>query len=214
MAESELRVFVNQDSPRSAADGVWQGVKGTKRAEVCVVDWLTEMALEGRIYQVQLGTITAPVTGDINVTDAAAEACADAQTGTTIMPIYLNVSVESINGGTLSEAHAKSVGAVSTAGDVFIPLPLYVGGVAANSTARMNDAGGVTVTAELATTTRVHFSSMITAQADFILADHVFVPMPVCAGPACFYLQVAGTTAGPTYFGHFDYVELPTISIS
>jgi hypothetical protein len=171
------------------------------------------MAMEGRGYNLTGGTITAPIPGDIAITDTAAEACTDADTGLTIMPVYLNVSVESLNGGTIPECAAKSVGAVSSAGTVAIALPLLIGGNTAMSTSRMNDAGGVTVTAELATTTRVHFSNRITAQADFPLADHYFLVPPPLKGPACFYLQVAGTTAGPTYFFSYDFIELRSANI-
>lgn len=214
MADTDIQVLVNQDTLRSESEGVWADAKGSKRGEICVIDFLTEMALEGRIYQVRIGTVTTPVTGDILVTDTKAEACADAQTGTTIMPVYFNVCLESFAGGTLPEAAAKSVPTVSTSGAVFVPLPLYIGGNAAMSTARVAVAGGVVLAAEVATTTRVHFINANTAQADRILADHVFTPLPVLVGAACFYVQVSAATAGPVYFGHFDYIELPSTSIT
>ena len=213
MAET-MKVYVNQDSPRAESEGVEINAKGTKRGELCVVDFYTQMALEGRVFQVRAGTVTAPLTGDILVTDTAADMCADAAAGTTIIPVYLNVTLEGLNGGTVPECAAKSVGVVSSAGTAFVPLPLYMGGNAAASTARVAAAGGVTVTAELATTTRRHFANLAAAAADNILADIVFRTPPVLVGAACFYVQVAGTTAGPLYFASFDYIELLTVNIS
>ena len=137
---------------------------------------------------------------------------ADALLGTTIIPIHLNVSLESFAGGPLPEVAAKSVGAVSTAGTAFVPLPLKIGATAATSTARVAAAGGVTVAAELATTTRQHFVNVVTAQADRILADTGFSGI-VLTGPACFYVQVAATTAGPVYFANFNYIEIPTVNV-
>lgn len=208
-----LKVFVNQDSPRSAGEEAEINVKGTKRGELCAADFYTQMALEGRVYSVRAGTITTPLTGDVNITDAAAEMTADAQTGFTIIPVWCNIEVE-VAGGTLPECALKSVGAISTAGTAFIPLPLYLGGAAAATTARVSAAGGCTVTAETVTTTRRHFSNLITAVGDAELC--VWQPRvpPILVGPACFYVQVAATTTGCDYFAAFNYIELPTINVS
>ena len=213
MAET-MKVLVNQDSPRAASEETEINAKGSKRGELAVLDFYTAMALEGRVFQVRAGTITAPLTGDIVITDAAAEMSADAATGTTIIPVYLNCHLESLNGGTLPEIAAKSVGAISTAGTAFVPLPLYMGGNAAVSTARVTAAGGVTVTAEAATTTRRHYAALSATVGDILLAAIQFQVPPVLVGPACFYVQVAGVTAGPLYFAHFDYIELLTVNVS
>lgn len=203
----DLRVYV--DALKS-----WVSGKGSKRGELYIVDFFTRAVLEQRGFQVRIGTITAPVTGDIDITDAAAEACADAQTGMTIIPTSVNVDVESFAGGTLPTAAAKSVGAISTAGAVFVSLPLFIGGASAVTTARVAVAGGVTVTAELATTTRVHLTNTIAAVGNQVpLVDKEFRVPPVLKGPACFYLQVAAVTAGPVYFAHFDYLEFATADI-
>ena len=189
-------------------------VRLTTMADQVVVRFYQAMVLDGRGYQVRAGTITAPLTGDVAITDTAAEMAADAAAGTTIIPVYLNASVESLNGGTLPEIAAKSVATVSSAGTAFVPLPLKSDGSAAVSTARVQAAGSVTVTAELATTTLRHFANVIAVAADSLLADHEFMPAPVLVGARSFYVQVAGATAGPLYFAHFDYLELPTLLVN
>jgi len=208
-----LTGIVEQDSVQAGAEGREIRCKANKMGNLIVQDFYTQMAIEGRIYQVKAGTITAPITGDIEITDTAAEMCADAAAGYTIIPVYLNVSCE-VKGTALPECAAKSVGAVSTVGTAFVPLPLYIGGVAAGTTARAMTAGGVTVAAEVATTTRVHWTTVLTAIADWQLATKRFRVPPVLPGPACFYVQVAAGTAGPTYFAHFDYIELPTTAVA
>jgi len=179
--------------------------------EQVVMDWLTKAVLDGMVYQVRAGTITAPLTGDVAITDTAAEMAADAASGTTIIPIRFGLSIESLNGGTLPEFALKSVATVSSAGTAFIPLPLRSDGPAAVSTARVQAAGSVTVTAELATTTLRHGAGVIatvgTGLAGF---QQNLMPAPVLVGPRCFYVQVAGATAGPLYFADFDYVEAST----
>ena len=93
------------------------------------------MVQEGRVYQVRAGTLTTPIVGDVLITDSAAEMCADAVAGTTIIPVAMNISVR-LGTGIAHEYAAKSVATVSSAGTAFVPLNLKVGGSAATSTAR------------------------------------------------------------------------------
>lgn len=181
--------------------------KGSVRGEGYVIDFYTQMCLAQRAYQVRAGTITTHLTGDVEVTDTAAEMCADAPEGTTILPCYVNVHIEAL-GGTLPIITAKSVAGASSSGTAFTPLPLYIGGGPCDATARVQAAGSVTVPAELATTTRRHYSATL-ATADMIFE---WIPMlvPVLNGKACFYVQIAATTTGPDYYGHFDFLELTT----
>lgn len=189
------------------------GARMTTMGELVAVDFVTASILDGRGYQVRAGTITTPLTGDVEITDTAAEMCVDAASGTTIIPIHLNVDVESVNGGTLPTVAAKSVATASSAGTAFVPLLLKSNGSAAVSTARVQAAGAVTVTAELATTTLRHYDQTVAAVGNFKLADYEFLTRPILVGARCFYVQVAGSTAGPTYFASFDFLEFPTLLI-
>ncbi len=217
----ELRVQVNQDSPRAVADGNFTAAKGTKRGELCVIDFYTQMALEGRGYQLRIGTVTTGVTGKASViTDAAAEGCVDCTAGLTIIPCEVWITYDT-GVGDDQECAIKSVATVSSAGSAFVPLPLLIGGSAAASTARQDDEGGVTVTAEVDTTTlqHLHVSSEF-AQAlgtDSPPANPIIwqpIAPPVLPGPRCFYIQLAADTTAPDYFLHADYLELLTAQIS
>lgn len=179
-----------------------------------VMDFYTYMALSGAGYIVRAGTISAPVVGDVVITDTAAEMSADALSGTTIIPVYCNISYN-LAAATLFEAAGKSVGAVSSAGTAFIPLPLRSNGSAAVSTARVSAAGGVTVTAELATTTPRHFSWSHPIAAGAWPTTYDWTPRtpPVLVGPRCFYIQIGADTTGPSYFASFDYLECPTATL-
>ncbi len=218
---ADTRVFVQQDSLNAAAEGSYTAWKGNKLGYGVVMDFYTQMALEGRVFQVRAGTITVPIAGDIALTDAAAEMCADAASGTTIMPVSLAVTLEVLGGDALEMA-AKSVATVSSAGAAFVPLNLKSDGVAATSTARAATAGGVTVTVELATTTLRHWESHAEFVSDSgaevlnVTNPALWEPRtpPVLVGPRCFYVQIASATAGPFYMAHFDYIELPTANIS
>lgn len=208
---AEIRYYVAQDSLEAAGEGTWVAAKANKMGFPIVMDFYTQMALEGRVYQVRAGTVTTHLTGDVEVSDTKAEMAADPPLGRTILPVYLNVHVEAL-GGTVPIIAAKSVATCSTAGAAFVPLPLYRGGVACTSTARVAAAGGVTVTAELATTTLRHYSATL-ATADMIYEWEPRTP-PIVNGAGCFYVQVAAAATGPNYYANFDFIELPTTNIS
>jgi hypothetical protein len=37
---------------------------------------------------------------------------------------------------------------------------------------------------------------------------------PILVGPRCYYVQIAATGTGPSYFASIDYIELPTVNVS
>lgn len=224
---SQLFAYVNDDTLQAAADGTAVGLQATTRGELRVVDFFTHMALQGRCYQIKAGTIATGVAMDSVVTDAAAEGSVDALSGTTIIPVDFSLSANSIATATTVKARIKAVGVVSSAGTAFVPLPLLQGGTAATSTARVANNGGVTVTAELATTTRAlfHWDSLDTqtpttdtnsaAMPSASVAAAAWRPrLPyVGKGAACVYVQLAATTAFPLYFFTLDYIEIPSINL-
>ncbi len=184
-----------------------------------IVDWYTYMALCGAAYQVRAGTITTPLIGSVAITDTQAELAIDAATAVnTVIPVYANISMRLMT-GTLHEYALKSVATVSSAGAAFIPLPLRSNMPACLTTARVA-AHAVTVTAELATTTLRHWSySNPAAGATGALptSGHglEWIPRvpPVLVGPRCFYLQMAATGTGPSYYASVDFIEALTASL-
>ena len=104
-----------------------------------------------------------------------------------------------------------------TAGTVFTPLNLYIGGIQPRSTARVAAAGAVSVAEELATTTTRHWSYSnpiaVAAGSEMTGFDWQPIDPPALVGPSCFYVQIAATTTGPDYYASFDFVELPTAAI-
>ena len=188
------------------------GARLTTLADQVVTSFIQAQILDGRGFQVRAGTITAPLTADVLITDTAAEMCVDAASGTTLIPFSLQIDIEAL-GGTLPQITAKSVATVSSAGTAFVPLPLKSDSSAAVSTARVAAAGGVTVTAELVTTTLLHYARTLAVAAD---APAEWNPLysPVLVGARCFYVQVGSVTTGSTYFGTLSYIEGPTLLYS
>ncbi len=210
-------IHVNQKVDQSLnayGNGALVYPKYNRNAEACVIGWYEQMLREGRCYQLRAGTISVPLVGDVVLTDAKAEMALDAGSGVTCFVTAVNISVN-LGAGTLHEYAVKSVATASTGGDVFVPLPLYLDGTTAKpacrATARVDAAGGVTVTAELATTTRRHWSGgspVAIAAGDPCNFDFEPRTPILIQNDACCYVQIAATGTGPSYFASLDFIEM------
>ena len=223
MADNNYKVA--QDTVESAGEGTWVAGKASKMGFQIVTDFYMQMAIEQRAFQVRAGTIATGLASDSTLTDTAAQMCVDAASGLTIIPASFGWAMLDVATGTNLQVAIKSVGAASSAGTAFVPLPLYQGGAAANATARAATDGGVTVAAETTTTTRRLFeyvalqtqsATVLTVGAQVAQAAISWVPrVPyIGVGVACVYVQSASTTAFTLHYGHLDYVELPTTAVS
>lgn len=206
---------------RPAADGAFGYGMSSRLGQQVVVDFYTAAVMLGKGFNIRHGTISVPEVGDVLITDAKAEACVAAAAGTTVIPVNTNVSFN-LAAATLFEAAGKSAAvATMSGGTAFIPLPLRTLGVdggtagAAASTAMVGSAGGVTVAAELATTTRRHWSwsQPIAAGAWPTWYDWQPRTPPVLVGAAEYYVQVAGDTTGPSYFLSLEFLEFQSSDI-
>lgn len=217
--------FVIERTPRGGPvlDGLYGKASLNGKGDAVVMDWMTHAIMMGCGYQVRAGTITTPLVGDVVITDTAAEMCVDAASGYTIVPMSMNVSVR-LGTGTLHEYAVKSVATASSAGTAFTPLPMrtkhpITGGTAtpAVTTARVQAAGAVTVTAELATTTLRHWSwsnpVAVGAGNDAVIPPWEPLRPPFLDGAWCLYVQVAATTTGPSYYANLDYLEFVSANI-
>lgn len=213
-----INLFVNQDSIRAASEEVDIPAKGTKRGELCVIDFYTEMALEGRVYQIHFGIDGAWQTGDQPIASTAAEVALDPTSGVVCLPISLLWAFQTAT-GTLSEVRMAVVTTASSGGDAYVPQPLFTGGNACRSTARADEVGGVTVTAEANATAKLLYDNVtpivVAANATPRLGDHwkPVAPCVVNSGYCC-YIQVAGTTTAPEYCLSLDFIELPLVNVS
>ncbi len=184
-----------------------------------VMDWRTKVILDGVAYQVKLGNLSAPVTGDgSGITNVAAELAADAASGTTIIPLSGWVSRHDITGDA-SEVSINSVATASTNGTAFTPLPLRSDGPASVTTARAQATGAVTVTADVITTTATHYNAHgeeggtpATDTTQPLPNSYLWEPLapPVLVGSHCLYIAVAIMT----YFAALNYAEFDSDTVS
>ncbi len=177
-----------------------------------VMDFYLKSMLDGHAYQTRSGTITTPLVGAVAIGDTAAEYCIDPPAGYTALPVCQIISIR-LGTGTLHEYATKSVAGASSAGTAYVPLPLLHTGAAAVTTARVQATGNVTVAAEVATTTRRHWSFSQPIAAGAYVAACYWEPRtpPAIRSSAgalkCLYTQIAATGTGPSYYANLDFVE-------
>lgn len=187
------------------------------------MDFYMKSALDAKSFQVRAGTITTPLVGDVVITDTAAEYCVDPAVGFTWLPVYNNITIR-LSTGTLHEYAIKGVAGASSAGTAFTLLSLAVPAVTASgASARVQAAGAVTVTAELATTTRRYWEWSNPAAGftgalpgDWHQEWNPRIPPRIsttAATAGCIYVQVAATTTGPSYYAHMDGLLFPTAAL-
>ena len=221
MGDVNLQLLVGQDTPRSETEGNQAYFKGSKRGEACIIDFYTEMMMEGRGFQVRAGTITTPLVGDVAITDTAAELAVNAVQGLALIVVFFNLSIR-LGTGTLHEYALKSIdgAAVVGTGAAFVPLPVMMetAAVSSQATAFVGAAGAVTVLAELATNTRRLWSASnpLAVGAGHSPSSYNYSPRSphTIANNAHVYAQIAATTTGPSYYASLDYIELKWVNIS
>ena len=206
MAEDIARVSLGPRGLTATADAqLWVQPSGA----TVMMDFLTAAILDGHGFQIRDGVLTTPVVADIEVTTLAAEMSADSTAGHVLIAARYNFNAEALNGGTLPQASVKMTATAATAGTAFTPLPLLTGGRAAATTARVNDAGGVTVVDDAATTTRLLYASTIAAVGNFPV-DVSLLGRGIVNGAGNIYVAVGSVTAGVQYFHALDYLEFST----
>ena len=173
-----------------------------------VMDFLTKAILDGHGYQVRLGVLTTPVVGDIEVTTVAAEMAANSAANLVLIPTHFTFDMEAIV-GTLVQASVKMTATAATGGTAFTPLPMLIGGRAASSTALANDAGGVAVVDDAATTTRLLYASHQAAMGNFDVNINL-LGRGVVSGVGDIYVAVGSVGTGSDYFSELTYLEYTT----
>lgn len=176
-----------------------------------VLDFLTHSILNAHGFQLRLGALSTPVTGDVEVTTIAAEMSADSTAGHVLIPVHFTFDLEAL-GGTLPQASVKMTATASTAGTAFVPLPLLTGGRAASTTARAAAAGGVTVVDDATTTTRLLYASHQTAMGD-LECDVDLWGRGAVNGAGNIYVAVGSVSTGSTYFTRLDYLEFTSAQL-
>lgn len=92
--------IVRQNSYGDYSEGQERPARINRRGELVVVDFWTQMILDGRTFQMQIGTEDAPVASTATIDDQLVWMVADNPAGYTMIPSYLLIAVQDWTTGT------------------------------------------------------------------------------------------------------------------
>lgn len=204
---------------RSSADQ-YRALAGTADGAAYTVDWFTALALEGRMYGLNVGTLSTPVAGHVGIDDDQPEAVLDVPSGTTIIPVSIDLYLED-SAGTDTEVvfltSQANVGAgtsteLSTIRNLRADAPLT-----SSCTAYRSYTGNGTATSAGFEFYRSGYP-FADATTDPVKKFHWSAKesgiVPVIVGDGALVLYWAGTTTAPSGFAQIVYVEVPSTSIT
>lgn len=95
-----MTVRVNQGAYNITSDNNAADARANRRGELVVVDFWTQLVLDGRVFHIQLGTEDAPINSTAGIDDETVWALADNAIGTTMLPAFAQVSLSGLGAAT------------------------------------------------------------------------------------------------------------------
>jgi len=215
---------VMQKSVLGYGNGASPAFRQSKRGELVGVDFLTQLSLDGRLYNAVMGTASTPVDFAKTAYDAdQPQFVVDVPTGVTILPLNLLVMFET-QAGTINEIIVGVAATLAGSGTSTAVVPqtlcthdaalatgcsvrsLYTG----NSTDMTTAGNGYAIIGRYGNAfadTKERWQSIWTWSA---LKDG---NMPKLKGPACFVVHIAAGTTAPTGYLTFTWAEFSSDEI-
>jgi len=201
-------------------DGIAKAIRGLRDGTLSIADFKLVMAMEGRLFEANTGSGASPATFATSFSQLQPSFNLDVPAGTSVIPLpphlYLQTSagtlnsvkaasVNNYNGGAGTSA-AMTIGPVSTRTDRQVAsackaLQLYSGSMAAlpaNSTQIELWHSGYPF-ADATGNPIKEFYPQIDCW-----------PWPVLVGPAALQVYVFATTAAPTGYAQYSWIEVPS----
>lgn len=193
-----------------------RALSGTPDGAAYTADWVSRLAMEGRVYNVSVGSATTPATFKTGYTALQPELVIDIPSGTTIIPISIRVMLED-SAGTDTEIVALTSTTVVGAGTSTAVTPK------STRTDSPNGASGVSAyslySGNGTTTPTIHNEFW---RAGYAFADTTVGPLKlyeydvrnavqqIIVGAGALVIYVGATTTAPAGYIKVTYIELPS----
>lgn len=200
----------------------------SKRKELIVIDFWTQLMMEGRMFHMQIGTESAPVATTTTIADTLVWMLADGQAGTTYLPAYADVWVQTF-GNTAETLEAmfeidRGKARYSSGGTAYVPENLRSDRPRTSTVAKAYVGTDITAAAKTAVPGSIEVSrkaycettpSATNEPSDFLgnlVALYDCHRNPPCAvvGVGSMLVHFGSGTADCTGYGVLDWAELPT----
>lgn len=186
------------------------GAAGTRDGVLYTADWELSKAMEGKVFQAQVGTLTTPTTFRIGIDLDQPELVIDVPEGTTIIPVSIDVYLEDA-GGTDTEVVAAANPALCGAGTSTLGTIL-----AKRINGSFASACKMYYTYSADCTDPASYDEFWRGGNAFVQAaavqnrfawNRAVSPPPVIVGPASLVLWIDGTTTAPAGYVKVCWVE-------
>ena len=228
--------IVRQASYGNYSEGQERAVRSNRRGELVVVDFYTQMVLDGRTFAVNIGAEDDAINSTAAIDDQTVWALTDIAVGNTIIPVQAQASIATWTTSSLvnfmleadmGKVRFSAVGG----GGAFTPLNLRGDSPRASAgSSYVNLTTGAGVTAAAKSTVggvdgsiEFHKYSIEDNWGDTgdtipesglnWRAKDVGAP-PVIVGPGSFVFHLGATTADVTAYGYYVFIELPSESVT
>jgi len=216
----------------TAADGEEvAGFAVSKRQELIVVDFYTQLVLEGRMYHMQIGTEDAPVDSTTSVDDQLAWAMIDTTAGTTTIPTYIDVWVCTV-GNTSATLQAmvevdRAKNRYVSGGTAYVPENMRTDRPRASTVTKAYVGTDVTIAAKTAVPGSMEIAravywettpSATNEPCDFVMnIPRLYSikdrPPVAIVGVGSLILHLGAGTADSPCYGVMEWGELPTTAV-
>ena len=221
-----MRALAFQNNMLSSPDGLPNFVRANRRMELITPDWMTQLAMEGRVFELSNPTHgTAVAMGGTAYSDTAAAFSIDVPTGTTIVPLEVQLR----QGGTVAGGVITALLTVdnkarySSGGTALTPKNIRTDITTASLTTAYS--GGSALTIVASQLQRTFWASLLspdvtpTADVAFPAVDSrvdwsakMYTP-PVLVGPASLVIYTFAGTTQPSWFYHITWAEMPSLNV-
>lgn len=213
-----LRVVRTPQRDTSDASGNYGDVRANRIGDLYVVEYMEDLAAQGRIFSANMGTVTTPLTFLVTAANRP-DAWIRVPSGTTILPIKANVVLESA-AGTVTEIDVRiaqnDIGnGTSSAADVAPRTHRTDALLPSNCTARQLATGDTTAETNPLSIYRRTYARADEAGIDFrgIEVSRAMMGYPVLVGAATWEIFIAGTGTQATGYVVLTWAEIPTTDL-
>ena len=224
---SDIRVVGSTVPTRLTADGGFISPRGLRDGTLAVAPWLEALALEGRVFLANSGTVTTPITfGAGALVTTAPDLTQTVPVGTTVLPIEIRIYMEAYGTDAIFECLAATGtgGVVGSGGSAITPVSLRSDAPISNTTTiRGSDTSATYMTTNVAelfhegarfAITKTASSATVSAfdQNLFVWRRSSLWGGPVLYGAA--QLMVFAKSQAGAGFITYTYAQIPSNSVT
>lgn len=223
---------VRQNTYQSYSEGQERVVRSNRRGELVVIDFWTQLVLDGRMFHMQIGTESTPVDSTTTIADTLVWMLVDGVSGTTLLPAFADIQLQTV-GNTAETLEAmleidRAKVRYNTGGSAFVPENMRTDRPKVSVAAAAYVGTDITTNAKTAVPGSMEIArkgyfettpSATNEPCDFVgnlrpLFHHLAQPTAAVVGVGSVLVHFGSGTADCTGYGILQWAELPTDNVT